>query len=469
MSRRRRYSWLGPLLVLATAVPLLTMTFGQVAVQRARGVVRRPNIVLIVTDDQRLDTLWAMPNVRRRLSAHGVTFTHGYVTNPVCCPSRATMLTGQYSHSTGVYTNKPGYHGGVTAFDASSTIATWLHEAGYVTGLFGKYLNGYEGGYVPPGWDHFFATWGGGGYYDYLAQHDGSMMRFGSRPADYATSVLARDAVDFMASVPNDSPFFVYFAPHAPHEPAVPAPGDERLFGALSDWRPRSYDEADVSDKPEWLRRRPRLAAPAREELDRFRLAQLQTIVSLDREIGALLDHLEETGRISNTLIVFTSDNGMMWGEHRLRGKAVPYEESVRVPFVLRWDAMIPAARPNHQLVLNIDIAPTLAAAAGVSAPGAEGRNVLRLIADPSRPWREKFLIEHLGPATTPTQCTIHTRRHVLTRYETGETELYDLRVDPAQLSNLSGDPDVRRLESRLIESLRRMCQPAPPGFTALG
>ena len=157
--------------------------------------------MLILTDDQRFDTLWAMPTVRSELVANGIEFSNGYVSNPVCCPSRSSILTGQYSHSTGVYTNHPKQpYGGFPAFHDSSTVATWLHGAGYRTALLGKYLNGYGDSYVPPGWDHWFVTWDGGAYFDYTANEDGVLRSYGSDPQDYGTDVLIDQATGFIRS-----------------------------------------------------------------------------------------------------------------------------------------------------------------------------------------------------------------------------------------------------------------------------
>ena len=151
------------------------------------------------------------------LAGHGISFERGYVSNPLCCPSRASILTGRYSHSNGVYTNQNGQpHGGFRAFDDRSTVATWLDEAGYRTAMLGKYFNGYEGPYVPPGWDRWFATYVNGAFYDYLATDDGVVRTYGSDPADYGTTVLATEAVRFIESTPADTPLFLYFAPHAP-------------------------------------------------------------------------------------------------------------------------------------------------------------------------------------------------------------------------------------------------------------
>ena len=179
MGRRRPSSRFG-LVAAVLLLPVIVGMLAELSERSARALEVRPNIVLILTDDQRADTLRYMPIVRRTLGDHGVTFTDAYVVDPVCCPSRASILTGLYPHTTGVYSNDPqDYNGGFPAFDDHSTIATWLHDAGYHTGLFGKYLNGYESDYVPPGWDRWFATHETGDYYDYEVTSDGAFVDYG--------------------------------------------------------------------------------------------------------------------------------------------------------------------------------------------------------------------------------------------------------------------------------------------------
>jgi N-acetylglucosamine-6-sulfatase len=202
----------------------------------------RPNIILILTDDQRWDTLSAMPNVQRLLAGHGVTFANSFVVNPLCCPSRSSILTGNYSHTTHVYKNLPP-DGGFQTFGTQdrSTIATWLEAAGYRTALVGKYLNGYaHTSYIPPGWDRWVAYTSGTDYYDYTLNVDGERVSHGHAPSDYSTDVLADYAVDFVRD--TSSPFFLYFAPNAPHQPAFPEPGAPDQFANLPLWRPPSFD-----------------------------------------------------------------------------------------------------------------------------------------------------------------------------------------------------------------------------------
>jgi N-acetylglucosamine-6-sulfatase len=428
-----------------------------------------PDIVLILTDDQRFDTLWSMPTVESELVGKGIEFTNGYVSNPVCCPSRSSILTGEYSHSTGVYTNHPSQpYGGFPAFHDRSTVATWLHDGGYRTALIGKYLNGYTGSYIPPGWDRWFVTWDGGGYYDYSANSNGAVTSFGSASTAYSTDVLADRATDFITSTKLTQPLFLYFAPHAPHAPATPAHSDAHAFSDLGSWRPASYNEADVSDKPSYIRAERPLSGSVAASVDRFRLDQYRSLLATDRAVASILDALTASGRLSNTLIVFMSDNGMLWGEHRWHNKLVPYEESIKVPFVIRDDALIASSRSDERLVLNIDLAPTFAQLAGVDAPNVEGRSLLPLLASTRGSWRTDFLMEHvrMDPGGVPTYCGVHTPTAVYVDYVTGEEELYDLARDPFELTNVVGSPAYRDLLRSLRRRLQRSCQPPPPGFS---
>jgi N-acetylglucosamine-6-sulfatase len=470
---RRTIQLLAVAAVAVTLVLVLAFAGGTTAEEpKPPGAqIGRPNILLIVTDDQRADTLRYMPNVRHLLMRRGITFTNGYVVNPTCCPSRASTLTGNYSHTTKVYTTKPRQsYGGFPAFEDATTIATMLHDAGYRTGLFGKYLNGYDTDYVPPGWDRWFATFGGdGGYYDYRASSDGELIRFGHAPSDYGTSVLTDEVVSFIESVDPATPFFAYVAPHAPHHPAIPAPMDERLFSSLPPHRPGSYDESNLADKPAYVRATGRISEKRAARIDDFRLAQIRALQGVDASVADIIDELRDAGTLGHTLIVFMSDNGMLWGEHRLDGKGVIYEEAAHVPFVVRYDTLIQQSRGDDHLVLNIDLAPTFAEAGGLEPPQVDGRSLVPMFDEPSVDWRKAFLIEHLRPEENdplaPTFCAIHTDRYVLVRYETGEREFYDLRRDPLEMVNRDGRNRFDDLEHRLGKRLRGLCDPAPPGY----
>lgn len=442
---------------------------------QAAAPERRPNIVLIVTDDQRWDTVWAMPVVTEVLGGHGVTFANSFVVNPLCCPSRANLLTGAYAHTTGVYANS-GPNGGYAAFRDSNTIATALDRVDYTTALFGKYLNGYgvdgkpRTRRVPPGWDDWAAFWGGNDYYGYTLAERNRLVRYGDDRDDYSTSVLARKAVSFVAHAKE--PFFLEFAPYAPHAPAVPPPGHEGAFDDFSWWKPPSFDEPDVRDKPRFVQELGRLSPAQRRFATRFRRLQLAATLAVDEAVYSIAKTLESRGVLGKTVIVFTSDNGLAWGAHRLtaRSKWVAYEEAIRVPLIVRYDRLL-RQQPRHdaRLVLNIDIAPTVAELAGTTLPGAEGRSLVPLLrtAD-TRPWRKDFLVEHLaGPNQqgVPTYCAVRTARHKYVVYATGQVELYDLIRDPHELINIAGRPSSRSLAKTLQARVTTLCRPPPPGF----
>ena len=406
-----------------------------------------------------------MPEVQRSLVEPGVTFEESFTTSSLCCPSRASILTGAYPHTTGVY-RQGGRFGGFRSFEDSTTIATELDEAGYRTGFFGKYLDSYQHdaltGYVPPGWDRWVA-FVHSQFLDFGLTIDGAVERYGSEPDDYSTDVLASHTEDFIRG--TEGPVFALFAPAAPHAPALPAPTDAGGFADLPPWRPPSFDEADRSDKPTHMQILKPLGPERNENLEILRRNQYRSLQAVDRAVGRLLDALEDTGRLDDALVIFTSDNGLLWGEHRWLKKEVPYEEAIRVPLVVRADAIVgDGARTDRHLVANIDLAPTIAEAASVKLPGADGMSLLPLVEGRVETWRDALLIEHMrGTNPIPTYCAVRTARYLFASYETGERELYDLEADPFQLQNLAGTEPG--LEGRLDTTLQGLCEPPPPGL----
>ena len=338
-----------------------------------------PDIVLIVTDDQRWDTLWAMPTVSERLAAPGVTFSEAFVVNPLCCPSRASILTGNYSHTHLVYRQDPPF-GRFDWFDDSSTLATWLDDAGYRTGLFGKYIDGGQHaavtGYVPPGWDRWVA-FVHAEMLDYGLTFDGTVRRFGTEPEDHSTQVLAHEAVAFVRETEGPVPRLRAGGAPRARDPVArrrgrvrrPRAGASRLVR-----RGRRLGQAGMGARPPApLRRR----GGGDRRVPRW---QYRSLLGVDRAVGEILDALGGRGRLENTLIVFTSDNGILHGEHRWTKKEAPYEEAIRIPLVLRWDAAGWTARTETALALNIDLAPTIADAAGVPTPATDGESLLPLL-----------------------------------------------------------------------------------------
>ena len=434
-----------------------------------------PNIVFILTDDQRFDELDHMPFVQSDLIGDGVQFTDGLISDPLCCPSRATILTGTYSHTNGIYTNVNST-GGFGRFRDKTTIATVLHAQGYDTGLIGKYLNGYQpknAAYIPPGWDRWFALTTLK-YLNFTVSDQGKETQYASKK-NYLTDILGQQAVNFVNSAPTGKPLFLYWAPYAPHGGAVPAKKYAHTFDNLPPLRPPNYNEQDVSDKPAYVRAIPPWTQAQMAEGDVFRQRQYACLLSVDDWVKAIVNALSATGRLSNTLFVYLGDNGHPIGEHRLdtpddpHEKLSPYMESLKVPFIVRWSAAgwtVPRVDGQH-IVSNVDVAQTMASAAGTTMPGNEGLNMLPLLADPTTPWRTELLIEHgVDQRYVPAYCGVVTSGFEYTQYSTGEEELYDLTNDPYELRNAENDPAYASVLTQLRTDDHTLCHPVPPGFS---
>ena len=438
--------------------------------------VVQPNIVVIVSDDQRYDSLSHMPIVQSELIGHGVKFTNGFVSNPLCCPSRVSMLTGRYSHSTGVYSNG-GEFGGFPAFDEgqdTGTMAAWLDDAGYETSLVGKYLNHYGPNpdmYIPPGWDRWVTfDENNGQYYNYDLNVDGDTLSFGSDALDYSTDVFARYADSFIENAPADRPLFLFFTPYAPHGPSTPPPRYEGDFNNEPGLRLPSFNEADVSDKPTYIRNMRPLSSKKIASGDTHYRRVLESLLGVDDAVGTIIGALEETGRLENTLIFYISDNGVQEGEHRWGFKVVPYDETIRVPFIVRWDRLADTPRTNSNLVLNVDIAPTVAQAADAPAPGFDGNSLLPQLTGASTTGRSSILLESLtysrpDGSVVPSYCGIRTKSRLFVHYATGEEEYYTLSTDPYQLRNKVKLQSAAAAVTNFRAQARAQCNPRPPGM----
>jgi N-acetylglucosamine-6-sulfatase len=467
--RRISARGLGYVVVAATVLGLAVTSVTSPQTRSATG----PNIVLILADDMRTSELVDMRHVRALIADRGTTFTRGYVQNPLCCPSRATILTGRTSGQTGIWDNTPpdgGFETFRTRGDERSDLPVWLHDAGYYTGIVGKYLNGYshdDTSYVPPGWDvwHVLALGTGGtegegkgGYYHYTTSDNGRSHRYGTAESDYSTTVFGDDAVRFIHSGPADKPLFLLFAPRAPHRPATPeAKYATAACPTARAPRHASFNEADVSDKPAYIRAQKEVKP---RNIDNLAARRCRTLLSVDDQVAHIVRALQESGRLSNTLIVFMSDNGYELGEHRWNRKIVPYEESVSVPIVARWDGHLPAGATNDRLVTNQDIAMTFTHAARTAAPRAGGLDIFGAAK------HRDVLLEHEGRgALVPAYCGVRTHRYSYVLYNTGEEELYDLTRDPWEVSNAAHDPAYASTRSRLRTRALRLCVPRPPGW----
>jgi N-acetylglucosamine-6-sulfatase len=424
----------------------------------------RPNVVLVVTDDQTLENQRVLAYVRAELGGRGTTFTDAVVSYPLCCPSRSTILTGQYAHNHGVLGNH-WPRGGYRLLDHTNTLATWLDDAGYYTAFVGKYLNEYGSrdapAVVPPGWDDWFAKVGAGHvYYGYTVLDDDALLHFGEAPADYSTDVYAAHAADVVRSrAGQDGPFFLEVAPLAPHgadeNQSTPPPRYDGVFAAEPVPRPPSFNEADVSDKPAYVADRAQLTADAIAAVDTRYRRRLETLLAVDDLVRGLVDALKEIGEYESTVLIFTSDNGFLEGQHRIaQGKVVPYEESVRVPLVVAGPGF-PAGVRVHSPVANVDIAPTIVAAAGATAGRAmDGVPLQAVASDPAAYAGRPMLLEAFG---TGGYAGVRTGEWVWVEYDTGEAELYHLGRDPWQLVSRHDDPRVAADRDRLAAQLAQL------------
>lgn len=395
---------------------LSVLAFLALYVMLPHPALAAPNIVFILADDLDTHTFQrAMPRTKALIGAQGATFDNAFVSLSVCCPSRATILRGQYAHNTGVYTNTAP-DGGFEKFYRdgleNQTMATLLRNSGYRTAMLGKYLNGYPTAssgddYIPPGWSHWFSPSGGGAYsqYNYTINNDGRQEFYGNGPEDHMIDVMARDFgsfVDESVTRHPGEPFFVYLAPYLPHGPAR-APRDY-LGMFMNEEAPRggSFNEADVSDKPGRINNRPRLDAGDIREIDDFYVRRLQSAAALDDFVAGVVASLARADALDNTILVFTSDNGFRMGQHRLKpGKGGPYEEEIGVPLVMRGPG-IPAGTRVAEMSGNVDFLATFLDVANVTPPPwNEGRSLLGLAMGrtPSA-WREVFLLEQRGGGT---------------------------------------------------------------------
>ncbi len=393
-------------------------------------------------DDLNFATVQQMPELRSLVIEEGASFQNTFISYPLCCPSRATILTGLYAHNHDVRGNAPP-DGGFQKFRSEgyeeSTIAVRLQQSGYKTGLFGEYLNYYldeDQAHVPPGWDEWHAR-GDIAYYEYELNENGEIVSYGNDTQDYFTDVLSRKATDFVRHAASDSkPFFLYLAPAAPHEPAIPAERHQDAFAGEEAPRPPSFDEEDASDKPSWIREINRLSDEQISEIDDRYRNWLASMLAVDEMVASLVQELEVVGELDNTFIFFTSDNGYHQGEHRIDyGKSTPYEEAARVPLFVRGPG-VPAGSKVERLALNTDFAPTFAELAGIEFP-ADGRSLVPLLRGEDSVWRSAVLLEGFRGKNPPNYEAVRTETHKYVEYNNGEKELYDLEADPYELESL--------------------------------
>jgi N-acetylglucosamine-6-sulfatase len=442
-------------------------TLGQAAAAQTR-----PNIVVIESDDQTVESMRVMAKVNSLIGAQGATFKNNFVNYSLCCPSRATFLTGQYMHNHGVLGNTPpdGGFGRFQALHGNNNLAVWLRRAGYYTAMIGKYLNGYSNNPpVPPGWSEWHAAAPDTQtVYNYTLNENGTLVNYGQAPTDFKQDVLTGKAVNFVnRRAPLPRPFFLwltYTAPHSggpdpnPNPPvncqasAKPAARHAHAFDSEPLPRPPNFNEADVSDKPAEVRNRPLLNANQIADIQRMYRCRLESILSVDEGVKKVVDALKAKGELANTLLMFTSDNGFFHGEHRIPGgKTHIYEESIRVPLQMRGPG-IPRGVNVGDLSINADLAPTIVDVANAN-PGVvmDGRSLIPVAQQPGIEGGRELLIEQ------PSFEAIRTERYMYAEHGTGEMELYDLKLDPFERVSRHDDPAYAVVQAQLAVRLHQL------------
>lgn len=443
--------------------------------EEAIAAAKRPNVVVITTDDQDAASLRraVMPNVLDRIRDRGTLFTAGFSSPPLCCPSRAGFLTGQYPHNHGVFANNPGYP---KLRGKADTLPKWLERSGYRTGFVGKFLNGYtrsrlEGVEPAPGFDRWYAVHKRKLYYRYQMTLNGRVRSFGAGKRDYLTKVITRYSTKFIKRESRrGSPFFLwssYWAPHYSKRERVkgpcdnlvpPGPGDEREFADAELPRPPSFDESDVRDKPPFVRNLRRISGGELDRLERSYRCRLASLLSVDRGVNSIVKALERAGELDRTVLVFTSDNGFYHGEHRItHGKATPYEPAIRVPLAISVPERYrdgPRAAVAAEPVSNVDLAPTILELARASAckkgrcRTLDGRSLVPLLSEGAEGWPDdRGILFETRTGKKPCRYeAIRTARFFYAEHGVGgkdhcrrarHKELYDLGADPHELDNL--------------------------------
>ena len=435
------------------------------------ALAQPPNIVFILADDLDAASAATMEQVRTLITNQGTDFRHHYVNISLCCPSRVSTLRGQFAHNSTIFSNDGpdgGFEGTYAKGLESSTIATWLQDAGYRTVLFGKYLNGYPNTapsitYIPPGWTEWYSSNAGSPYseFNYKLNENGQTVSYGAADSDYLTDVIAAKATDFIRrSVDQhpEQPFFAYISTYAPHLPATPAPRYAQALPGITAPRTLSFNEPDVSDKPTWLRDAPLLTEAEIATIDQQYRSRRQSLLAVDDLVKGVVDTLEATGQLASTYVFFSSDNGFHHGEHRLTsGKLTAFEEDLRVPLSVRGPG-VPAGATVDALTANVDYASTFAEIGGASVPSwVDGRSITPFLRGQTPPsWRRAMMLargEHGGAAhalnglreppdpfdtlalSIPPFTGLRTADgYTYVAYANGEYELYQNTRDPKQL-----------------------------------
>jgi N-acetylglucosamine-6-sulfatase len=462
------------------------------SVERAAAAPAReqtkPNVVFLLSDDQTQEEMRFMPNVRSLIGDAGATFPTTVTNWPLCCPSRATMQTGQYAHNHGVLGNQPPL-GGFDRLNLAETLPVWLQRDGYYTAHIGKFLNGYEDSDVgvPPGWSEWHGSKTTYTYYGYKLLEDGQINTYGSnnenadapaQPETYSTDVYTDKAVDVInRRAPSDQPFYLsvaYLAPHSggpnngQYDPAgrcedtaKPAIRHAGTYSSLPRPRPPNFDEADVSDKPAGIAGRDALTPREIRNATRNYRCRAEALLAIDEGAKRVIDALRASGELDNTLIIYASDNGFFHGEHRIaNGKNRVYEEAIRVPLLMRGPG-IPRGVTDQDIAINADIPATIIDAAGATAGlPQDGQSLLPFAEHPDRKHGRELLIEQASPTGEDGEpvgndySAVRNSRYKYVENTTGEVELYDLLNDPYELNNLHANPAYAEVETALAARL---------------
>jgi arylsulfatase A-like enzyme len=500
---------------------LLAADRPSVGLQGVVGDRDRPNVLVLMMDDMRDDDLQFMPNVQRLVADQGVRFTNTFSPHPLCCPARASFLSGLYSHNHEVWSHKAPF--GFPSFDDRQTLPRWLHEdGGYATAFVGKYLNGYgrldrhDGSvslrYVPPGWtdwrpsvdnvyDEPEARHLQGGTYRYFdtTLSDNGVLE--PHQGVYQTTLysnITQEVIRREARSPR--PFFMQASFAAPHGGSPKEKDDPRAYvrsdGFRQTWQnparpkyvkgrfdhriarlPPWLHEEDVADKPDLIRSEPPLVEEEYAAVLEDYRQRAEAVSAVDDEVANIFATLGRTGELDNTYVMFTSDNGYFLGEHRRRqGKILPYDPSLRVPLVMRGPG-IPAGQERRDPFLMVDFAPTILDAAGVRVPpGLDGVSMLDVARDGDRGWTRPILTETgpiqlsieiftrgdllqrpHGPSALRFSQGVRTGRYLYVEHASRDKELYDLRRDPRQLVNRIDLPRYRTVRRALAGELDRL------------
>jgi N-acetylglucosamine-6-sulfatase len=469
---------------------------------------RKPNIVRILTDDQDLSSMVAMPKTKRLLGERGVTYANTVISLSLCCPSRATLLTGQYAHNHGVWDNG-GKMGGYNHFQgADNSLAPWLKAAGYTTSHVGKYMNNYNKArakQIPKGWDNWFTVLDEATesypYYDYTISDNGESRTYGEKDEDYLTDVFTAEALRSVKDMAaSGQPFFLDYWPTAPHSGRgrteskklgpVPAPKYENANEGVQAPRTPNF-LPETNDIPKDLKDMigvQKMATGAKDGyaqlIDDSYRDYLSSLLSVDDMVESLVNELEASGQLQNTIIVFMSDNGLAWGNHGMVNfKWEPYEESLRVPLIISGPGFPRGVVANGQ-VANIDIVPTLVQAAGAKAGRVmDGQSLLPAPSGPDAWMDRAVLIEasqynedkpyQFANYPVPRFRGVHTSGFQYTEWTDGFVELFDLTNDVAQMHNLAADPRYAENRAKLSDAIKKLdtcagptCQVEVPGLT---